>query len=732
MNNIIKALFILILSGSPLYSQQFHGTVFGEDKPLAGATLRWLGTTKGTITKNDGSFTIEKANSDTLVASYVGYVSDTMVIAGNQPTNDALIFMLRAGFRTKEVRIEAESGGTITKATAKTEEISSKKLEQSACCSLAESFEKSPSVEVSFADAATGARQIQLLGLRGIYTQILTEAIPTIRGLATNFGLEYIPGAFIDNISISKGAASVTNGYEGITGQINICYKQPQKDIPFFANGYFNSMKRMELNLTSAQHLGNNWQTMAMVHGRRFDHEQDANNDGFIDMPKFAQLNGIARVFHRSEDGVEFQLLTKGLHDEYSSGTTTHGEQSHSGHEYQILTRTNRYEFFSKFGLNPLFQSPETNFGLQISGAWHDTYTLFGDIDRKFTGLQKTIQVKAVLSSEFTETIKLNYGLSYLFDNYDENFIQKDFSRIESVPGVFAEGTYSGINNLTVVAGFRADKHNVFGMFLTPRIHAKYELSDMTSIRFSAGNGTRIANIVSDNLSAFANSRTIVFGNAIQPEKAWNYGVSLTTTFEAFGKFFTLDGEYYRTDFINQVVVDLDRSERLVIVDNLNGISYSNSALLQLSFSPISSVEINTSYRLIDSRTTTGGILQVRPLISPHRVLLTTSWSSPDKDWQLDATALWNSGGRIPSTSNNPDSLRFNDRFDPFFRMNLQITKRFDVFDVYIGAENITNFIQKQAIISPQDPHNGFFDASLVWGPLDSRLVYIGARLRIE
>lgn len=733
MKSTIITLGLFILFASPVFSQQLNGTVFGhgEDthKPLAGATVRWLGTNKGAITKNDGSFTIERTTTDTLITSYVGYTTDTTIVTIGQTSVE---IMLHEGFQTKEVSVEAESGTTISRATAKTEEISSKKLEQSACCSLAESFERSASVEVSYADAATGARQIQLLGLRGIYTQILTEAIPSIRGMATNFGLEYIPGPFINNISISKGAASVTNGYEGITGQININYKQPQDDIPFFANVYGNSMKRMELNLTSAQNLSERWQTMAMVHGRTFNHEQDANEDGFIDMPKFNQLNSIARVFHRSESGMEFQLLTKGLHDEYTSGTTTHGVQSETGHDYQILTRTNRYEFASKFGFNPLFESPETNFGFQLSGVWHDTYTQFGDVDRKFKGLQKTIQAKAILSTEFEGDIKLIYGLSYLFDDYNEQFILRDFSRRESVPGAFTEATYSGIENFTIVAGVRADHHNTFGTFFTPRVHAKYEISDVTSFRISAGSGTRIANIVSDNLSAFANSRTIIFGNSIQPEKAWNYGASLTTSFEFLDRIFTLDGEFYRTDFSNQVVVDLDRSERLVIVDNLDGKSYSNSGLVQLNVAPISSIDLNISYRLIDSRTTTGGLLRERALISPHRVLTTASWTSPESEWQIDGTVIWNSGGRIPITRNNPDSLRFPDRFGSFFRMNAQITKRFEIFDIYLGVENITNFIQKQAILSPHDTHNGFFDASLVWGPLDSRLVYIGARLRIE
>lgn len=735
MKLVLLLLVCFILPFFAASGQSLHGTVYGHESgkhtPLAGATLRWLGTTKGTISKSDGTYQLERTVTDTLITSYVGYKTDTSIVPKTSVPHDII---LMSGLQLREVRVEAEGASTITQASAKTEQISVRQLEQSACCSLSDAFEKSPAVEVSFADAATGAKQIQLLGLRGIYTQIMTEAIPTIRGLATSYGLEYIPGAFVENISISKGAASVLNGYEGITGQINIHYKQPQTDIPFFANVYANSMERMEVNLSSAQHLSDSWQTMAFVHGRMQTHQQDGNGDGFIDMPTFKQINGMARVFHRSESGMEFQLLTKALHDEYLGGTMTHGVQDDTHHHYEISTKTNRFEFFSKFGVNPLFYSPETNFGLQLSGAWHGTTSNFGT--RRYDGTEQTLQAKLILSNEFTEDFKLNYGASILVDDFTEKFVDDNISltmpRREIVPGIFSEATYTGIDKLTLVLGLRADAHNLYGTFVTPRIHAKYALSSLTTLRFSAGNGMRVSNPISDNLSAFANSRFVVFGSDLRPEKAWNYGGSLTTNFELAGEIFTLDAELYRTDFLSQVIVDFDRTPRQVIIDNLDGTSYSNSALVQLKFSPLSSIDLSISYRWVDAQTTTGGALRERPLISPHRVLATLSWFTPEHDWQIDGTFIWNSGGRIPSTAENPDSFRVAERFTPFFRANAQITKRFEVFDLYLGVENITNFLQQQAVISPYDPHNGYFDASLVWGPLDNRLVYLGARLRIE
>ncbi|MBK9247722.1 MAG: carboxypeptidase-like regulatory domain-containing protein [Ignavibacteria bacterium] len=416
--------FTILCSYITISAQTLRGTVFGREsgsqKPLAGATLRWLGTTKGAITKSDGTFMLDRSTTDTLITSYVGFKTDTSVVPN---TTSSIEIILKSGLLLSDVNIEAEGNSTITQASAKTEKISVRQLEQSACCSLSEAFEKSPAVEVSFADAATGAKQIQLLGLRGIYTQIMTEAVPMIRGLATSYGLDYIPGAFVNEISISKGAASVLNGYEGITGQINVCYKQPENEIPLFVNGYVNSMERMELNLTSAQKLSDTWHTMAFAHGRIQNHQQDGNGDGFIDMPTFKQVNGMARVLHRSEEGMEFQLITKGLHDEYQGGSMTHAMSANdtSHHEYGISTKTNRFEVISKFGLNPLTFNPETNLGLQVSGVWHGTTSMFGD-DRHYDGTEQQLQGKLIFSNEFSG-IKINYGASLLIDDFKENFL---------------------------------------------------------------------------------------------------------------------------------------------------------------------------------------------------------------------------------------------------------------------------------------------------------------------
>ncbi len=740
MKYFIVCLCFIAGQSAVLAQSELEGTVRSQASAhdsahvLIGATIRWLGTNTGCISNKEGHFHLPRvAGKSLLVVSFVGYMSDTLNVPAGTKTIDV---QLKADKQLSEIHVEAATQ-SISNAPIKTESIGKHQLERSACCSLAESFEKSPSVEVSFSDAATGAKTIQLLGLRGVYTLTMTDVIPLVRGLASPFGLDYIPGPFIDNISISKGAASVMNGYEGITGQINAEYKRPTMDIPLLVNLYGNTTGRLEANVTTAQQLSDTWSLGVMAHTATMHIEHDQNNDGFLDTPHNTNYNALVHLVHEGESGTEFQFLAKVVSDELESGTAENSTQEHTNHAFAVQTHSNRAEFYTKYAINPLVEDPEIRMGLQIAGAKQRLQTLIGS--RDYNGDEDYLYSKLIFTMDATETLKLAYGVSMYYDRMDDSFdpiVPKDsvlhFLRTESVPGVFAEATYSPNDQWTFVGGLRADHHNLFGSFITPRFHLRYAPSDALSLRLSAGEGTRVANVLSDNLSSLVNQRAVIIGNDLQPERAWNYGVSGSYDFSLFGSNATLDAEFYRTQFINQIVVDMDASVRSVTIDNLHGQSYSNSALVQLQCSPLSRLDLSLAYRLIDAKVTTGGVLQERPLISPHRVLFTAGYSTDAKLWQFDATFIWNSGGRIPLTTSNPEEYHMSDHFDSYLRINAQVTRRFHDIDVYAGVENLTNFIQQQAVISPLDPHSTYFDASLVWGPLEGRFVYLGLRWHID
>ncbi len=739
-------------------------------RPLVGATVQWLGTTKGAVTKADGTFLIyHTAETRRLIVSFIGYKRDTITIA---PDQEHIDIVLKNELTLSAVEVEGSNTVTITNVTAKTEKLTAQTLEKSACCSLSEAFEKSASVEVSYSDGASGARQITLLGLRSIYSQMLIENVPTHRGLGSVYATDMVPGPFLESISISKGAASVTTGHEGMTGLINLEYKQSDAVEPLFVNLYANHLGRYEANALATQQWSDEFSSAIMLHGRTFKTRRDQNGDGFLDMPLFDQFNTTARVRFSTEH-IELQGFVRAIRDTRESGQFNTETHQYSVPHFAINTRTERYEFYTKMGLLNPFDGAFKSIALNVSGSQHrlnlragaDRFTEdnivpfyfilgHGDDDyvqnRVYAGYQGSLSARLIAVKEFDDESKLTFGLSNTFDNITDQLALQQWgihsrdsalyggSRQENVFGAFAEYAFSPMENMNVVGGIRADYHSLFGTTLTPRLHARYNFSETTTLRASAGSGWRSAVVIGENVSAWMNNRRIQMDSAIRPERSWNYGISFTTAVSLWGLPLSIDAEFYRTEFSNQVVADMDRSARVLALGNLQGESFSNSAMLQLGTTFFDRLEFNFAYRYIDARTATGigttgtgmQALRDRMLISPHRILSTASYATEDKGWQFDATVSYNSSGRIPSTEDNPTAHQIADRFEGYTLISGQITKRFGSFDLYVGVENALNTVAVNHIISGHNPWMFHYEAGLAAGPFDNRTFYTGIRWR--
>ncbi len=737
---LMALMAVVVLLPTNLFAlDDLKGRVLGRQpdgslQALRGATVRWKSTQLGAVVKDaSGGFTIARSNeTDTLEIRFVSYRTRYVVV---DLRADSVTIELDPS-SSSEVVVEAEES-SITRAPIKTEVISKKDLAKAACCSLAESFEKNPSVEVSFADAVTGAKQVQLLGLRGTYTQMLIEAVPLPRALEVPFGLDHVPGPFLESISIAKGSSTVTNGYESITGQINLCMHNPMSSPTLYVNAYANTMQRFEANIYGAQTLTDELSTMTMLHARVMDEAMDQNDDGFADIPTFRQVNLVHRWMY-NDDEVEWQFFIRGLQDRYVSGQSIVHNAMFEQHDstwarpYDVVTEIGRVDGFLKFGLLDPFESMEEGSGISlvVAGVYHDASSAFGT--RSARGLQRTLNVRGVVAAPFTSEVKLVAGFSYMFDDVQERLDARSMARVEHVPGAYAELTLQPTSSLTVLAGLRADAHNLYGTRLVPRAHAKWSITDMTSLRVSAGRGWRVANVVMENLGSYVNSRQVIMDPTFLPEDAWNVGASMTTSFELGGRPFTFDAEVYTTRFTNQVYVDYDRSVRELWVTNLRGESFSTNVMAQVLFSPMPRLDVLMAYRWVDVQAPYGGQLQQRPLVSRSRVLTTVSYTTPGMQWQGDVTLAWNGPGRFPTTAGNMAVDTRATTFPGMWRLNAQLTRRFEGFDVYLGIENALNMIQRDPIIGADDPYTYRFDASLAWGQLDSRMLYIGVRYTLE
>jgi outer membrane receptor for ferrienterochelin and colicin len=322
-------------------------------------------------------------------------------------------------------------------------------------------------------------------------------------------------------------------------------------------------------------------------------------------------------------------------------------------------------------------------------------------------------------------------GLSFEMNNTIETLNDSVFKRYERVPGIFFQYNYKLEERLNIIAGIRGDHHNIFGTFVTPRFHLKYNITENTVLRASAGLGYRTANVIAENNSILATSRRLLIQEEPKQEQALNAGVNLTQYFDLMGREMRLSAEVYHTRFINQVILDLDRDPRAIYIYNLDGRSFSNAYQLEASYELIERLDMTLAFRYNDVRMTTDSELREKALLNRYKGLITLSYATNLKKWQFDFTTQFNGTSRIPGTGSNPAQYQRSTSAPAYTIINAQVTKFFRKWNIYIGGENLTNFQQKDPIIAADDPFGEYFDSSLIWGPVSGLNIYAGIRFTL-
>ena len=622
------------------------------------------------------------------------------------------------GKTMREVTVSARKAGRVkTSGLGNTEFISSRELLRAACCNLGESFTTNPSVDVNYADAATGAQQIKLLGLSGTYVQMLTENIPNYRGLAAPYALGYIPGPWMQSIQVSKGASSVKNGYESITGQINVEFKKPQATPWADANLYFNSDLKLEANLGANLKLSDRWSTALLGHYEILDKAHDDNGDGFADMPKMRQGSLMSRWAYIS-DSYMFQAAVKGLKEHREGGQIAHGHTTHN--PYLIDITNERYEAFTK---NAFILNPEhmTNIALILSGSIHHERSNYGH--KRYDADQRNGYASLMFETDFDEHHNLSTGISL---NHD--WTQEESNTDETTPGVYAQYTYKIGETFTVMGGLRWDHSSLWGSYVTPRMHVKYSPTEWLTLRGSVGKGYRTPHILAENSYLLASSRQLIINENIGQEKAWNYGLSTQLKIPVGGRTLDLNAEYYYTHFIQQAIIDYDVAEGMIEVHGLSNHdkSYSHTIQVDATYEILSKLNVTVAWRWNDVKATYNGELRQKPMNSRYKGLLTASFAPGLGKWQFDATLQLNGGGRQPD---NHGHAEIPEHFNAYEQVSAQVTRFFRHWSIYAGGENLTGFKQKNAIISADNPWSPDFDATMIYGPVHGAVFYIGARI---
>lgn len=611
--------------------------------------------------------------------------------------------------------------------------INAQELLRAACCNLGESFTTNPSVDVNYADAATGAQQIKLLGLSGTYVQMLTENIPNHRGVAAPYSLSYIPGPWMQSIQVSKGASSVKNGYESITGQINVEFKKPQATPFADANLYYNTKGKLEANIGGNLQLSKRWHTALLGHYEILDKTHDDNGDGFVDLPKVRQGSLQSRWAWMGDHYV-FQASVKALKEHREGGQQGHhvapsasDEECHDTSSSYLIDITNeRYEAFTKNAY--IFNKEKaTNVALILSGSLHHQNAAYGN--KLYNVDQRNGYASLMFETEVDEHHSLSTGISVNHDYFNQYYLQQELEE-ETTPGAYAQYTYKLGEKLTVMGGLRWDHSNIYGGFVTPRMHLKYSPNDILTLRASAGKGYRTNHVLAENNYYLASSRKVVVDDNLEQEEAWNYGVSVALKIPVGEKSLELNGEYYYTDFQRQLVIDLDSDPHAVHFTNLRGKSYSHTYQVEITYPFFKGFTLTTTYRRTNVKSTYGGVLREKPLTNKYKGLLTAQYKPGLGLWQFDVTLQLNGGGRMPNSyTTAAGTPAWSNRYKGYEQLSVQVTRFYHHWSIYAGGENITNFKQKNPIIDATNPWGDKFDSTMIWGPLHGAMYYIGVRL---
>ncbi len=731
-------LLVLLFSfiGFQSFAQEFlEGQVFGRTpegkvETLVGANLFWKDSNEGGISDENGLFAIKRIkNNNTLIVSFIGYKRLQLVVANGVFTIDSIILESGNMLGEVEIREVIKSTEINAKSAQLEQQITKKELLKAACCNLAESFETNPSIDIAFTDALTGTRQVELLGLSSKYAPLQIEQIPHGRGLNFRGGFSFIPGTWVEGIQLSKGVASVTNGHESMTGLINVELVKPTGDPKSVFNMYVNSAGRSDWNFANSSKVSSKWNQATLLHVNASPFRWDMNGNGFMDMPTGQQFQGLNRWKYEGERYMA-QLGVRALHDSRQVGTKDYAfGETNPTNRWGMESSENRFEFFGKNALQ-LDTEEYSSIGLIVNVSTHNYKGKFGPT-RRYQATQNSILGKLIWQYGDEKDIWVfKNGLNYTYDDYNTEFLTMyDQSFVENTVGAFSEATFTPNENFTAVAGLRADRSNLFGVFVSPRLHLRYEFGNENIIRLGGGRGYRTSLALFEGIGGLASNRNLIGNQGFGQEIAWNTNLSYQKNFKLNYRKGSIVADVFYTYFDNQLIQDFDQSPFNYLLSYTGGGS-ALSTMIQIDYELMRRHDIRLAYKYQEVITPFASGLREAPFISPHRAFINYAYATKS-NWKFDLTANWYASRRLPDTQLSLAEFQQPERSPEFFLIHAQINKEFNSkLEMYIGVENLLNLRQPNPIISANDPTNAHFDATLVWGPIFGRMFYYGLNFK--
>ena len=740
MRRLSLALIVTFNFALSLFSQTITGKVTDiSGNALFGANVLWQNTSIGTTTNEAGEFSIpDKHDGERiLIISFVGFTTEKIKVGKLthwtvQLIEDANIVEVNVSAKGQASRFANEP--------AKVEVLGVREIQRAACCSLAGCFSTNSNVDANVTNIVTDAKELRILGLSGVYNQVLVDGLPLIQGLAYAYGPGSYPGTMIEKIFVTKGANSVLQGFESISGQINIEFHRPENAPKLFLNAFANSFGESQYNANYMVKKAA-WSNLSVGHVTLPASIIDRDGDGFRDIVKTNRISFYNRWSYDNPEKPKWRTTIglRYLNEQREGGSTQFDSQKHLGtstvygqhvniRHGEAYTKTNFIvgEKTSLILLNSAFaQQQETYFGVKqyVGKQFNLTSALY--IDHYYGAGNHNIKLGlSHRHNKLREDIVFLQPLPFLdyqgiyFTNYD-------------IPGLFAENKLT-FSKFTILTGLRADRFNHFGWKFTPRILVRANLSQDTDIRLNAGKGYRWAHIFSENTNLLAGNRSLVLASDLAPEEAVNLGLNFIQTLHWNEINITLSGDAYLTYFQNQIFPDYDAEINTAIVRNFFGKSISKSYQLENKWIFSQQFDLKVAYNYLLVYRENEGIKQDLPFIPKHKWTANTSYSTPNDRWQVDLTWRWIGSKRLPSTLNYPDPYKQPANSNPYQQWDLQLTRRWNNFQLYGGIENIFDFRQEFPILGYDQPFGNFFDPAFNWGPTKGREFYLGVRYSVQ
>ncbi len=726
-------------------AQTVHGVVTNEDDYiLPGAQVYFLGTQIAGYADSMGGYRLPwtegEAETRYLVTRQVGYAPDTTAVTG--PGYHHIRLVSDADLETVTVRGRREAQYMDDLNPVRTEVVSSLELQKGACCDLAGCFNTNATVQKNVTNVITQAQELRILGLSGVYNQVLIDGFPLVQGLTYTYGIGDVPGSWIENIYISKGANSVLQGYESISGQINVELREPRTGLntgqpDVFLQAYGNSFGEFQVNGIFEQ-SGEGWGNALFIHTTQPARRFDRDDDGFLDLPLVSRYSLADRLTYGDPHAIGWSggagLRLLGV--ERTGGQTAYQPDEHAGDD-QVYGQWVQYTQPELWTRTAYRWRDNQRMVLLVSGMIHDQRSWYGLLQYK--ARQETMNASLQYDWEPIATWRLKTGVAHRSHvinetlSFEKNPLaltqEGDYYREDQVTGIYAESVSEFWDDqLTWILGARLDRHQRFGEIFTPRSLVKLDLWEGSSLRGSFGWGWRTANVFSEQIVLLAGNRDVLIDGDLRPEKAVNWGVNFSQKLFLGNMVVRWGADYYQTRFSNQIFPDFLQDARTAVVANFTDPSYSRAFQTDLDLTPLAGLQMKLAYNFLDVYREVGGERVDLPFNARHRLMGTVSYATSDGRWQGDVHAHWYGSMNLPNTSGNPEPFQRPDQSPDYATLTAQLTARFGDFDIYGGCENILDFRQKQPIVGWQDPFGSYFDTSSVWGPTRGREFYLGVR----